>query len=104
MKKIEYLIIDKFYGDPVCLSNSKKEIKKDLKSWIDWKRYTWYNDFRIFKYEYDPKKVYSYLDFYDFFFYDKENDNQIEYYEEFEKYWIKQKEIKKDFLYHNNRK
>ena len=102
MKKIEYLIIDKDYGDPISLSNTKKEIKKDLDSWIDWKRYTWYNDFRIFKYEYDNKKVYSYLDFYDFFFYDKNNDLEIDYYD-FDKYWIKQKELKKDFLYHKNK-
>lgn len=99
MKK-EYLIID-YNWDPVFTRDTKKEIKSDLKDYI---KGTWFtfNDFRIFKLEYNTRNVYSYLEFDDFWFYNKTTDELIEY-NDFSKYWIKENEIKKDFLYLNSK-
>ena len=63
-----------------------------------------YNEFSIYEFLYNSKKIdIDYGMDWSIYFIDKLKEIEIEY-EDFEKYWIKQKEIKKDFLYHNNRK
>ena len=62
-----------------------------------------YNDFSIYRFSYNSKKIeidYG-MDWYVYFL-DKENDELIDC-DQLESYWIKQKEIKKDFLYHKNK-
>lgn len=63
-----------------------------------------YNEFSIYKFLYNSKKIeIDYGMDREIYILDKKNDNLIDY-KDFDKYWIKQKEIVKDFLYHNNRK
>jgi hypothetical protein len=62
-----------------------------------------FNDFSIYRISYDPKRIeidYG-MDWY-LYFLDKENDQLIDC-DLLESYWIKQKEIKKDFLFHKNK-
>lgn len=62
-----------------------------------------FNDFSIYRISYNPKRIeidYG-MDWY-LYFLDLENDILIDW-DNYDKYWIKQKEIKKDFLYHNNK-
>lgn len=62
-----------------------------------------YNEFSIAKFQYDPKRIE--IDYgMDWYLYclDKENDILIDC-DDQGKYWIKQNEIKKDFLYHKNK-
>lgn len=62
-----------------------------------------FNDFSIYRISYDPKIIeidYG-MDWY-LYFLDKENDILIDC-DQLESYWIKQKEIKYDFLFHKNK-
>lgn len=62
-----------------------------------------YNDFSIARFQYNPKRIeidYG-MDWY-IYFLDKENDELIDC-DQLESFWIKQKELKKDFLYHKNK-
>ena len=62
-----------------------------------------YNDFSIARFSYDPKRIeIDYGMDWLIYFIDKINDLEIDY-NDFDKYWIKQNEIKKDFLYHKNK-
>lgn len=62
-----------------------------------------FNDFSIYRISYNPKRIEIdyWMDWY-LYFLDLENDILIDC-DQLESYWIKQKEIKKDFLYSKNR-
>lgn len=62
-----------------------------------------FNDFSIYRISYNPKRIeidYG-MDWY-LYFLDLENDNLIDW-DNYEKFWIKQKEIKYDFLFNKNK-
>ena len=88
-------------------SDKLKEIIEQYYYELNYKRKQYwsseYNDFSITKFSYDPKRIE--IDYgMDWYLYclDKENDILIDCNDQ-EKYWIKQKEIKKDFLFHKNK-
>lgn len=62
-----------------------------------------YNEFSIARFLYDPKRIeIDYGMDREVYCLDLENDCLIDY-DDFDEYWIKQNEIKKDFLYHKNK-
>lgn len=97
-----YILVEDVY--PLYLA-------KDKKSLIDWiKQYTqdmWLKheeelrDLHVRTIEFNAKKVYiDHAMDGDIYAIDKKTDEIIEY-NDYEKNWIKDKEIKKDFLYYN---
>lgn len=100
MKKI-YLLCDSDWLQEI--EQTKKELKKSF--FKNWKtRWNWLKakEYTIREIEYDDKK-YDYDWWYgDFWIFEKWNDDNMIDYDEYEKYGIVQKEIKKDFLYLKN--
>ena len=111
---LKLLLMKKYFlisnSDFTC-EKSSDNLKDIIKSYYNEINYRiknyWsceYNEFSIYKFLYNSKKIdIDYGMDWSIYFIDKLKEIEIEY-EDFEKYWIKQKEIKKDFLYHNNRK
>jgi len=86
-------------------SDNLKDIIKRYYKELSYKNrnYHKFNDFSIYRISYNPKRIEIdyWMDWY-LYFIDKSNDLEIDY-NDFDKYWIKQKEIKKDFLYSKNK-
>jgi len=103
--KTKYFIISN--NDFTCYWSSDilKDIIKRYYKELSYKNRNYYkfNDFSIYRISYNPKRIEIdyWMDWY-LYFIDKSNDLEIDY-NDFDKYWIKQKEIKKDFLYSKNR-
>lgn len=76
-----------------------KELSYKNRIYNDYK----FNDFSIYRISYNPKRIEIdyWMDWY-LYFIDKSNDLEIDY-NDFDKYWIKQNEIKYDFLFHKNK-
>ena len=103
--KTKYFLISN--NDFTCYwsSDNLKDIIKRYYKDLSYKNrnYHKFNDFSIYIISYNQKRIEIdyWMDWY-LYFIDKSNDLEIDY-NDFDKYWIKQKEIKKDFLYHNNK-
>lgn len=100
MKKI-FLLTDADWLKAIW--KTKKELKKEFKNN---RKSRWYLDkikeYTIWKYVYDGEK-YDYDWWYgDFWIFEKWNDDNLIDYDDYEKYGIIAKEIKKDFLYLKN--
>ena len=94
-------------GDVLNLYNTKKEVKKwirdKIKDELDiyWCILNWkMQDYDVWSIEYNSKKYFLDLSFYDLFMIDKKTNDCIEY-DDYSKYWIKDKKENKDFLYYN---
>ena len=94
-------------GDVLNLYSTKKEVKKWIRDKIkdeldiygcilNWKM----QDYELWSIKYNSKKYFLDLSFYDLFMIDKKTNDVIEY-DEYSKYWIKDKKENKDFLYYN---
>lgn len=105
--KTKYFLISN--NDFTCYWSSDilKDIIKRYYKELSYKNRNYYeykfNDFSIYRISYNPKKIEIdyWMDWY-LYFLDLENDNLIDW-DNYENFWIKQKEIKKDFLYHKNK-
>ena len=105
--KTKYFLISN--GDFTCekSSNNLKDIIKSYYYELNYQKKEYgeyaFSDYSIYRFSYDPKRIEIDfgMDWYVYFL-DKENDELIDC-DQLESYWIKQKEIKKDFLYHKNK-
>jgi hypothetical protein len=103
--KTKYFLISN--NDFTCYwsSDNLKDIIKRYYKELSYKNrnYHKFNDFSIYRISYNSKRIEIdyWMDWY-LYFIDKSNNLEIDY-NDFDKYWIKQKEIKKDFLYHKNK-
>lgn len=75
-------------------------IKEHYRKWDYW-RFESMQDFTIRDIEYNARKIDVDNFFWDIIATDKKTDESIDF-NDYEKFWIKTKEIKKDFLYLTN--
>lgn len=105
--KTKYFLISNNDFSCYWSSDNIKDIIKRYYKELSYKNRNYYeykfNDFSIYRISYDPKRIEIdyWMDWY-LYFLDLENDNLIDC-DHYENFWIKEKEIKYDFLFHKNK-